>query len=748
NLALLVETIDDRYLAFTQVPILDGVIQVQVPIGSASSEDADESISFRGNRRFAILQFDPPEATQYGYRLAKLLPAPDPRSCGIDIQIASYSYMSKPTEKVASFCRKNTAGTIQVMVYPESTPKITAQMIDPVVDRIEAIMAVYQSKGLTAASLKDAWMRRVQVVVEAGSGDPYYSSVNGVVHIPEDSLGSTYTKNLNYELAHELAHWVQDEAYNFTSSYWANKTGVSSEAKWWLEVAAENMVFLYDPNYIEQNLTAFGMTTPATSDTPFQYSPNQWNDQLYLHAQLVKLFMCSNEYACPVSEEEFIKAINTGDYPYNESALAKVKENLSDYAIYLLGKPVISANSTIPANGSITKGTGYGEFIQVVNNGKGENEYKKTGYKPQIEQITADGITKIKVAASIQKFGVYPLTLTSPTKEGQFGFPVEIVVESGTPFYYTFDDGTEKYHDGSTKITLGPLHGMLGYRKIRIVAFATDQVRNFNAMVQPLDLTGDWLIFSSGLTGQNYSCSDEADAEVTIDYEELAKFSAIYTTLPAAVAGVYTPDPGGQGYTWAAQPGADLSFGSDVQLEIIGSMLLGSDTLRVQSKLVIPQQSQSSDGTIYLLSGMPLIGIVFVAMFRKKTRLAYGAIILCGAILLTGCFAFGGFYGTISTDTALTQFEPVNGQTIQSIADSLNSETVSDEEDAAAIPTDFGNIPAKYIFKGNTTAQIELHILSAEGEEQTSESVCSGTVSYNVVAVFVEDGKITSLGDQ
>jgi hypothetical protein len=215
------------------------------------------------------------------------------------------------------------------------------------------------------------------------------------------------------------------------------------------------------------------------------------------------------------------------------------------------------------------------------------------------------------------------------------------------------------------------------------------------------------------------------------------------------VAGVYTPDAGGgQGYTWNAQPGADLSFGSDVQLEITGAVLLASDTLHVQSKLVIPQESQSFERNGYLLSGVPLLGMLLIALLGKKVRRFYGVALLCCAILLVGCFGFGGIYGTITTDTALNQFEPVNGQTVQSIAQSVNTQTVSDEEDAAAISSDFGNVPAKYVFKGNATAQVDLHFLSTGDGEETSESVCTGTVSYNVVAVFIEDGQITTLGDE
>ena len=215
-----------------------------------------------------------------------------------------------------------------------------------------------------AAQLVNKSESRVNVQYLKGTGDPYYSPSNSTIYIPEDSAAEII-ETLSWELAHELAHWVQDYSYNFTRAYWGNVAGTSPIGKWWLEVSAENMVFLFDPAAVENNLTYYGMTTVSTHNTPFQYSPNLWNDQLYNHAQLVKVFMCENSAVCPISESGFIEAINQGAFPYEgEAAVNQITENLAEYARYLLGKPPQSANAAIPIMNAVKSGRGYGEFIE------------------------------------------------------------------------------------------------------------------------------------------------------------------------------------------------------------------------------------------------------------------------------------------------------------------------------------------------------------------------------------------------
>ncbi len=72
-----------------------------------------------------------------------------------------------------------------------------------------------------------------------------------------------------------------------------------------LETSAEYMVMLMS-RYIDQNLLGLAVFTSLGADkrTPFQFAPNQWNDDLYLHAQLLKAFTCDNPSACPISPQK------------------------------------------------------------------------------------------------------------------------------------------------------------------------------------------------------------------------------------------------------------------------------------------------------------------------------------------------------------------------------------------------------------------------------------------------------------
>jgi len=750
SVALLMEVFDGKYYAMTQLPIQDGMAKVRIPIGSTEKDSGDESVSLKGTRQFAIIQTNLPTSSLETGHLASVRPAADPRSCGIDLQIESYTYMAPPKYKTTSFCRKNLTGTVLVMVYPPSTPNVTKEMIDPVVDTIENIMAVYQKKGFTAAALKDAWQKRVIVEIEAGSGDPYYGSANGMVHIPEDSLKAGYGKNLIYELAHELAHWVQDEAYNFTSSYWANLTGVSSDSKWWFEVAAENMVFLYDENAIERNLTTYGMTTPATSNTPFQFSPNQWNDQLYLHAQLVKVFMCPNDYACPVSEEGFVKSINEGTFPYSADEVIRVENNIEDYANYLLGDPPISANSSIPILSAIKNGSGYGEFITIKDDGKGSYLFSKTGYDPQMKEISSEMGKKIEVSAQMQRGSVYPLTINSPANSPN-SLPLEIKISPGAPFLYRLGNGRIISMDGTKEVVLGPIHSSLGDPKLRIVAYAMNTASTFKAVVQPLDLSGDWIVLSTGVSGGSIQCDDDdEDSSVSADYKESAQFVSIYTTLPAAVAGVYGAESGGTGYSWVVSPGADLAFGEDTPVEISGIALIANGGVRLQTKLNIPKPQTNLSNQLPVWSGFGFIAMIGLLLIQKKAKMLISILIISSLIILSGCAGgFGGMYGSLVSDNTFTKLESGGDRTVQSIAASIPNQNSSDDETDSLLSGAWQEAKPKYVLTGTAVGTIDISLIVWASDivngEIESESRCQGTVNYSVIGMLVEDGVINSL---
>ena len=308
------------------------------------------------------------------------------------------------------------------------------------------------------------------------------------------------------------------------------------------------MVMLYEPKYIDQNLLSYGTTSlGADKRTPFQFAPNQWNDDLYLHAQLLKVFTCDNPSACPISPQKFVNAINNGAFPIDSSAVEKISANLDDFARYLLGKSPQKANSMIYLLNSVKNGTGYGESVTPVDN-KGDLNFKKTGYEPQMKQTSGGTGTELDIQAVIEKGGVYPLMLETPRNAELAGYPVEIEVSPGCPFYYTEEGGEIQYNDGTAKTVIGPLHSKTGLSGIRIVAVATDGAKTFTAKIRPLDISGDWIFVFDSIVSNNMVCdssgNESNDNNDPTTPEEMAQLTSYINSYIPAIPGEYVKDAG------------------------------------------------------------------------------------------------------------------------------------------------------------------------------------------------------------
>ncbi len=741
----LMEVIDGKFIALTSLQGSTGNLTFQVPIGSAASAQGDESVRMTGTSQFAVLQAPlASNLSSFGH-LASAAPQVDPRSCGIDNHIKGTPYMSKIEYQTMSFCRKNIEGTIQVVVYPPDTPNVTPGMVDPIVDTIEEIMKAYENEGFSAAKLEDRWRKRLRVEIDAGSGDPYYSSAIGIVHIPEDSVKKSGSQDLRFELAHELAHWVQDSAYNFTSSYWANWTGISSTSKWWLEVSAENMTFIYNSTAVERNLTMYGMTTPADAKTPFQFSPDQWNDQLYIHAQLVKVFMCENSAVCPINQNGFVAAINNGTFPYDAAAIAKVTANLKEFARYLLGKPPQNANPVIPIMPAVSSGSGYGEFVNAKGGGV-EVEYQKTGYQPQMQEVKGEFGKTIKISASVEKGAVYPLVIKGPINAQSAGLPIEIKISAGTPFYYRLGDGDIQFSDGTKEIVLGPVHPTMGLEKVRIVAVASDAAKTFLAIVQPINLNGDWLLFSKHLLSHSIRCEDMET--VTIHPEESATVAAVYTSFPAAVAGVYSLDSGGISYTWSGQSGADLTFGGDTAIELAGIALLTNDGIKLQNKLTIPEPQTNNAPAGPLVSGIGISSLMGALFLKKQRKKLLSLLVILNLVLLSSCSGgFGGFYGTYSNDIIFTKIETAGNKSSATIYQEMAGGQQNGEDNVIDSSGISGVVP-RYVLTGISNATMDITVVTWVSTTDSTDTItnrCNGTLQYEVIGMIVDDGQIITL---
>lgn len=737
----LLEIFDEKYVSLSPVDTSSGAGAFSVPVRSGLTGEGNDSLDFNGSYAFSLVSpittsHLPPDIVMVSHHSQ-----PDPRDCGVSVNTVPGGYMQKPTYVTSSVCRKNASGTVRVMYFPPDTPKVTSAQADQVVDLVEKIMAAYQNEKFAAANLQGTGAR-VNVVVQKGSGDPHYSPCNGMIYIPEDSLGSA---NLENELAHESAHWVQDEEYNMTGAYWKNKLSVSSAETWWLETSAEYMATLYKPDYLEHNLATYGPTNPADGKTPFQFAPNQWNDQLYVHLQMLKVFVCENAAVCPINDSRFKEAINNGTYPFDSTAIDLVSKNLGEYARYLLGKSPQQANSAIYIMGTVTSGKGYGDFAAPKMD-KDLSSFERIGYQPQMKLVDGKLEKEVLIEAAIEKGGVYPLMLGLPINPDNTGAPAMIEIEPSTPYYYRLGDGEVQFNPGNSKVILGPVHSALGLNKVRLVAVAGDGPKVFKAKIKSLNLQGDWFFLADTVINNGVVCDHQGDGNVTVHTESMPTLTSYLTSLPATVSGVYTRDAAGNSYTWIDDPAADHSYmeqgDSSYIYSISGSSLVDNTGIIIESSYSIHRsQSHRPQKNLEVVFASSAALVMLVLYKQKKVSLALVALSL--VFLLSACGGFASIEGDLHTSTKLDKLTPSEGKTIAQLV----ADTGADASNSGFPITGYSPV---YIVSGVTTATVDLIVTagaSAMDETQQSTSHCVGTMTYRVNGYFFEDGVVKSMSD-
>jgi hypothetical protein len=346
-----------------------------------------------------------------------------------------------------------------------------------------------------------------------------------------------------------------------------------------------------------------------------------------------------------------------------------------------------------------------------------------------------DGKTgkELEIQAVIEKSGVYPLMLETPINPSLAGFPVEIEVAAGAPFYYRIESGEIKYHDGSGKLILGPIHPKLGVTGIRIVAIAGESAKTFTARIRPLDISGDWLFFAKDVKSNSVVCATSNGEEDDTTPAELAQINSLLTSYATSIFGVFIPDTGATSYTWTLSPGADLTGGGDVAAVVTGAALVDGSGITVQSSLTIPQSSSFTPPSKTLPVALASGGLLGLGFFLYKKKFKLTTIVCLMLVGLTGCSAFFGMWGTWSTSTKVEKIIPYDPVTV---GDFLGTEASS---------SDIGGTP-RYVVKGSTTGDMNFTItggvVTIAGESEKS-TTCSGTMVYDVYGFLLDDGLIT-----
>jgi len=392
--------IDTTYLAILDTQPVNGVLHVEAAVTPKTLPDTPVPGTTRdGSIHYVVLRAKSGSAASpagtgniLGLNLA-------PRRAYAAEAYQTNTYMSCLALFTRSSQRCRTDGRIYVMWLGEALLETTH--VDAIIAQTSGIMKAYADKGFTAAgSNASLW-----IVVDRSVSAPQYSIRSEVIYLPLDSATSITGDKARRELAHELFHWIQDEAYAMTAA------ALSGAKTWWLETTAENGVFLIDSRALEYNLHHYGQTTVNGAMLGFQAAPFTWgrNDEArYVHAQLLKVNMCEYSTDCPISEKDMIWAINRGRYPLNDAAAqAKILAHLDDYARYLLGVAPEHTNTSIPLHETVRVGDAFGDIIQISRTPKSEFSLSTSSSAPQIVQETPDGRPpEYYINASIEQGGV------------------------------------------------------------------------------------------------------------------------------------------------------------------------------------------------------------------------------------------------------------------------------------------------------------------------------------------------------
>jgi hypothetical protein len=706
----LVAIIDNTYLAVLDVTPQDGFLETAVRLGPSNSDTIEQVGSLTPGGSLQVTVLTPRSTVAVKSHLGKPALA-NGRSCGIDMD---------PNFGRITHCRQSGDGKVQVNFLWGIG--FSDDQGDQLADAIVTAMTRYGDElGFTAAKLTP--QSPMQVVVETRSGDPRYKSLNGVIYLPVDAaqgmIGGTA-----YDTLHEMAHWIQDEAYNMAWAYW------SGGKTWWLETAAENMVMLHDPAYIPQNLITYGAITTGDNQLAWQQSPYQWPGDFYVQAQLVKLNMCDDTAVCPLSEKSFTAAINAGTYPYDSAdAQSKLSANQDAYAQYLLGTAPGSSNTAMPLGEPVTSGDSYGEFIQIAQTTKSDYDLSFNGVAPQMQKASDDLGETVTIAAVLQKDGVYPLRVSSGFQGRNPGLPVKLTIQPGTPFWYRVGSDAPQFNDGSEELVLQPIHLTLGLPGVRLVALGKAGGETFQATVSQIDLQGAWLVIPGEPINDNITCVNNTESDsinITLNSQSLLMLPTYFDML-----GDYRPDVAGNGLTWeentSRTPAEAASYmGSDLHFE--GAVLPGVDKIQMQNSFEWVRaisQAPARPQWPPLLFGLAMVvpGVWGLHRGRKRPYASLVSFVLV-IFLLAGCAGFN-MWGTVTSDTQFTEVEYLGGEAVPVIgADSLP------------------DAPPLWKLRGTADYTVDFYVeASADTEDSSATAVshCSGTATYNVEAQIFKD---------
>jgi hypothetical protein len=541
---------------------------------------------------------------------------------------------------------------------------------------VRDMMKLYGEAGFAAAKFPPRHYVFVKVV---GPGDPpRYSVQTTTLYVPLDVAKRVAAGERDSALLHELAHWIEHDAYwmmvgGMTPSYRAG-------ARWWMEMAAENMVMLWleeaakkkvipaDPGFAAAHLAKYGKVAMPDGKLVLQHAAYNWiHDEGYVQAHLVRVNMCEWP-ACPFSQAGFVEAINKGTFPL-DSALAKVQitSNRSDFARYLLGVAPIAANASATV-GNAT-GVDYSQSINVVKNTKGDFVIDRFGEAPQIIMVGSGMSSAATIRAPLDQDGFYPLYVASGADRNTPSYPVELRVQPGAEIFYRLGGGEPIYHNGVKELVIAPIQKTLGASDLRLVAVGKSDGLVFQARLQLVDLQGAWVISPKKVLQDSISCSNVRPGDTpSLNANSTAALNAI-----ATAAGRFTTDASGKSLAWSRVPAATAALGSTLDFQMSATVDIGIDNVRLRTNANAPKKTNALPLAAAPMAADPmatwpapvatsfaLVGAPAALLSWRASRKRLALVTLAATLLLltSGCDA----YGKVGADLVFTKMEYRGGQ--------------------------------------------------------------------------------------
>ncbi len=710
--------VDDQYLAIMPGAPENGFFNVQPFLGAPGAVDSYPTLASATlpNRYFVVTPNEGASQPPTGQaHLARPAEQPDVTSC-------------IPNIWRGNRCRTNQAGSVYVLYWNTEMPASLGggshlqaeETIDQLIRSVTAIMTSYQQAGFTNAAISGS--NPVYLVISMKEKEPNYSQKTGNIYLGWGVVSELLGGKGNCTLAHELFHWIQDDAYVM------NAAALVNDRAWWLEMGAENGSYLIDAACIGHTISTYGVAEVgeqlAWQATPFHWD---WGEGArYVQAVQMYISICDDGSNCAISPAEFASLTNAGSYP---SSLARddYYRNANDMARFTLGSQPIFGRGDATIPDAFRTGKGFGDYIWLKNTQSSIIDTSLSGTR-----IRKTGDYEVTVETTISHGGVYPLWVSNGKGsstgggEGFTAVPGLLTISPGTPVWYSLDNGIPEYHDGAEELVLGPLSDKLGIGLIRLAAAAHDADKTFKAVVGPLDLSGDWASILSESRAVVMNCPDSDEPMEAIDF---AGFLAAY--------GTFVSDPGvtnGTKYTWEGSLGevdADVLAQATILVEpdkIVLDYLIdiprptdsswlpwpgGSPGVRLSAA---PTNQNTLPANLALLGFLALGGVGTVYLQTSGTNgprlalkrwLPLALVALLAGVWLSGCFGFA-FWGTFQGSYTYTHI------------------ALAEEQNLPADAAELGEV--KWVLDGTASMKYDIHTLvvteDADGNTTETEETC------------------------